>query len=622
MLQSCNELPGESQLPKGDVLSWAASARHVVQFYDEENFLYDVVGRYLSAGLEAGEPLIVIASREHLPEIGRRLAAADLDLASAAATARLTLLDAEETLSRFMAGSMPDAERFFSVVGDAVRRAAEATPSGHVRAYGEMVDVLWRQGNPQAALRLEELWNELGQKLSFSLLCGYSMLNFTSASDGAPFGGICDVHTRVMPSEGYHADEHLDARLRQVSLLQQRARALESEIEHRRRLEKSLIETLAELRRSEDALRESQQELRDFVDNAVEGIHSVGPDGTVLWANDAELQMLGYTREEYVGHHIAEFHADAAVIEDILARLSRNETIRDREARLEHKDGSVRHVMINANVLWKDGRFVHTRCFTRDVTERKKLAEEREKLIESLQRTVRFSDTFLGILGHDLRNPLNAIATSANLLMRRSDSETLAKPISRILSSADRMARMIDQLLDFTRIRLGGGLRLDRRPADVQSIVAAVVEELDTIHGGAGIQVEARGEMRGEWDADRLSQLISNLAGNALQHRTPGSRVHVRLDGTHAHELRMEFHNEGMVPEEILPVLFEPFHGDADRRSVHSSGLGLGLYISQQVVVAHGGSIEVTTSSNPGTKVTVQLPRAASSGEADSLFGA
>ena len=118
------------------------------------------------------------------------------------------------------------------------------------------------------------------------------------------------------------------------------------------------------------------KQLEDFFENASVGLHWVGPDGIILRANRAELELLGYTPQEYVGHHIAEFHADPEVITDILKRLGRGETLCNYDARLRCKDGSIRHVLISSNVLWKDGQFVHTRCFTRDITDRRQ-AERR-----------------------------------------------------------------------------------------------------------------------------------------------------------------------------------------------------------------------------------------------------
>jgi PAS domain S-box-containing protein len=132
---------------------------------------------------------------------------------------------------------------------------------------------------------------------------------------------------------------------------------------------------ISERKRVEEALRSREEELTDFIENSAVGLHWVGPDGTILWANKAELELLGYTRDEYIGHHIAEFHADSEVIEDILGRLMRDETLHSYEARLRCKDGSIRHVLISSNVRRQNGEFVHTRCFTRDITERRQAEE-------------------------------------------------------------------------------------------------------------------------------------------------------------------------------------------------------------------------------------------------------
>ena len=132
---------------------------------------------------------------------------------------------------------------------------------------------------------------------------------------------------------------------------------------------------ISKRKQAEELLRRSEGKLRDFVENASVGLHWVGPDGIILWANQTELDLLGYTHEEYIGHHIAEFHADPPVIEDILVRLTGGETLLDYEARLRCKNGSIRHVLINSNTLVEDEKFIHTRCFTRDVTEHKRADE-------------------------------------------------------------------------------------------------------------------------------------------------------------------------------------------------------------------------------------------------------
>jgi PAS domain S-box-containing protein len=132
------------------------------------------------------------------------------------------------------------------------------------------------------------------------------------------------------------------------------------------------------LLRELQALRRSEAVLRDFIETSTISLHWVGADGTILWANQAELDLLGFEEKEYFGRNIAEFHADEATISDILACLNRGETLRDQQARLRHRDGSIRHVLINSSVLFEDGKFIHTRCFTRDVTALRQEQETRQ----------------------------------------------------------------------------------------------------------------------------------------------------------------------------------------------------------------------------------------------------
>ncbi|HEV3262610.1 MAG TPA: PAS domain S-box protein [Gemmataceae bacterium] len=161
------------------------------------------------------------------------------------------------------------------------------------------------------------------------------------------------------------------------TLAQQCAQALERARPHdaERRAREKAEQEIEQRTQAEESLRRSERDLADFFENAAIGLHWVGPDGSILRANQAELDLLGYPREEYVGHHIAEFHADAEVISDILRQLQAGETLRDYAARLRCKDGSIKDVLIDSSVLWEEGRFIHTRCFTRDITERKRAGE-------------------------------------------------------------------------------------------------------------------------------------------------------------------------------------------------------------------------------------------------------
>jgi len=234
--------------------------------------------------------------------------------------------------------------------------------------------------------------------------------------------------------------------------------------------------------------------------------------------------------------------------------------------------------------------------------------------LEELQKTVRFNEMFTGILGHDLRNPLGAILTAAQLAQNRDADERLSKPLSRILSSGARMAKMIDQLLDFTRVRVGGGMPLRPTPLHLGGVLRQVIDELETGHPGARIELEIAGEDDGgSWDGDRLSQVFSNLVANAIEHGEPERGVRVRLDLNANDAVEVHVHNHGAIAEGLLGAIFEPLTGSKKKRD-KSQGLGLGLYISCEIVKAHHGHIDVSSSPELGTSFCIRLPRSVHEG--------
>jgi signal transduction histidine kinase len=223
----------------------AEDSTHVVQFYDSETYLAAAVSDYLAGGLRAGQPVLAITTEEHRDAFTIRLKAKGFDVEKSRQSGHLIMLDARETLSSFMSGSVPDAQRFQRVLGDVLARSVCGTSHSVTRAYGEMVDVLWKDGNTEGAIRLEELWNDLASAHSFSLLCAYEMSNFTKESHSPGFEAICRRHVHVIPTERYTQASN-DGRLLEISILQQRAKALEAEVEIRKELEGRLREAAAE----------------------------------------------------------------------------------------------------------------------------------------------------------------------------------------------------------------------------------------------------------------------------------------------------------------------------------------------------------------------------------------
>ncbi|WP_394845915.1 ATP-binding protein [Pendulispora brunnea] len=225
-------------------LTNGAGFGHVVQFYDQDEFLNDTMLQFLGGGLSEGDSLIVVAVPTHRDAFQRSLAARGFDVQLLCESNQLTLLDAHELLSRFMVGSMPDKDLFENEVGRLIETTLCRRKDAKLRIFGEMVDVLCQAGNPLGAVRLEEMWNELAAVHSFSLLCGYSMSSFQKVADVTAFEDVCSRHSHVFPTESYSGLDGSEARLREIGMLQQRARALESEIERRKDLEKRLREAL------------------------------------------------------------------------------------------------------------------------------------------------------------------------------------------------------------------------------------------------------------------------------------------------------------------------------------------------------------------------------------------
>lgn len=225
----------------------------------------------------------------------------------------------------------------------------------------------------------------------------------------------------------------------------------------------------------------------------------------------------------------------------------------------------------------------------------------------------RTREQFLAILGHDLRNPLGAIVMGAQLLTKseRSIDDKQLRIATRILNSAGRMERMVNDLLDLTRTRLGGGIPVTPKHMDLTPVCHQVMSEFEATHPGSRLRFESEGDLHGEWDSDRLQQVISNLVANALQYGGDDGRVSV-VAQAHGDEVVLRVHNGGEpIPENALLSIFEPMvrQPTRDGSDMNRTGMGLGLYIAREIVTAHGGTIGVTSNEQDETTFTVNLPR-------------
>ena len=220
-----------------------------------------------------------------------------------------------------------------------------------------------------------------------------------------------------------------------------------------------------------------------------------------------------------------------------------------------------------------------------------------------------YRDQFVGVLAHDLRNPLSAIKMGATVLtMAAENDQRHARVASNILRSAARMGRMIEDVLDFTRERLGGAIPLKRERMDLEQLCREVVLEAKAAHDNVILNCEFTGELTGEWDRDRLAQVLSNLIGNAIEHGD-GDAVSVVARGQ-SEDVVIEVHNTGVpIPIETLGTIFEPLvHRPLEGASARNN-VGLGLFIARAIVTGHGGKVDVASSGDLGTTFTARLPR-------------
>jgi PAS domain S-box-containing protein len=396
-----------NHVPRTD-WSEMSESEHFVQFYETDLFLLNSLGGFISAGLQAGDACIVVATKAHRDGLDARLQAYGLDASDATARGQYILLDAAETLAMFMVDGSPDPARFREVLGGIITRAAEISP--RVRIFGEMVALLWSEDNHAGAIRLEELWNDLHKTRSFSLFCAYPMHGIGGAALALPLGGVCAAHSRVIPSESYTELAGPDERLRAIVELQQKAKTLEAEVAERKELE-------GRLRISEICYRRHFEAARD-------GLLIVDPEThKITEANPSIIELLG-THEELVGKELWE----TGLLEDREASLAafreldKSSIVRYDELPIRTKDGQKRYVEFVGNIYATNGHRV-IQFNVRDITERRRADE----IATKLAAIVESSDD--AIVSKSLEGIILTWNRGAERIFGYSAEEVVGKPI-------------------------------------------------------------------------------------------------------------------------------------------------------------------------------------------------
>jgi PAS domain S-box-containing protein len=352
---------------------------HVVQLYTDDAFLVEVLSRFIGGAIAMGDAAVVVATKAHHEGLAKRLSAQGLDTSKAIREGRYLVLDAAETLPKFMVNGSVDDGRFIELIGGVLTRARTAADhkDSRIAVFGELVALLWAEGKPHEAIRLEQLWNDLAREHSFSLLCAYPITGFDNERHIEPFLKMCGEHSAVVPSESYLGLGSEDDRLRSIAHLEQRAHALEKELE---------------LRVSEERFRLLVEAVQDYA------IFMLDPQGNVSSWNKGAERLKGYRAPEIVGRHFSCFYPE----EDLRNGKPQWElTMAEKDGRFEdegwriRKDGSRfwANVIITA-VRDESGKLLGFGKVTRDFTERMKTEQALQKeVVERKEAELRLHDS-------------------------------------------------------------------------------------------------------------------------------------------------------------------------------------------------------------------------------------
>ena len=352
-------------------------------------------------------------------------------------------------------------------------------------------------------------------------------------------------------------------------------------------------------------------EYRLLVEHAPVMVWRSGVNAKCDYFNETWLQFTGRTLEQEMGDGWAEgVHPDdfARCVAFYRDHFQRREPF-EMEYRLRRHDGEFRWIFDRGVPFTDDsGAFAGFIGSCVDVHERRVAQEAQQHHDqEQLELARDFERWILAIVSHDIRDPLNTIYLAARVLAATSDPQSLAHKQADVVGRAvTRIQHIVGDLLDLSREREGQGISVQRKPTDLRAVCERIIDELKSIAVGQQIVFDCDADGSGAWDEHRVLQAISNLASNAVQHGKPGSPVHLRLTGDDR-RVAVEVHNEGSIPADLLPHIFEPFRSGR-HHGRRGDGLGLGLFIAKAIAMAHGGGLEVD-SSRDGTTFRLVLPR-------------
>jgi PAS domain S-box-containing protein len=569
------------------VASWREMSEfeHFVQFCETDAFLVQSVSKFISVGLMEGDATIILATQLHREGIEEHLKAEGLAVNIARERGKFISIDAATTLSQILVDGSIDPVRFNKVIGDIIKQAAKG--SRHVRVFGELVALLWRDGNGAAAIRLEELWNDLSRRHSFSLFCAYPMEGFDGEAYGVEFAEICRQHARVIPGESYTTLSDPDQRLLAITLLQQKSNSLDAEI--------------AERKRVEAALQVSEARFRLMAESMPQKIFTARPNGDVDYFNPQWTEFTGLSFEEIRGWGWTQFIHPDDVEENVRHWQHSIET--GEPFYFEHRFRAA-----NGVYRWHISRAIPMRDAQGNIT----MWIGSNTDIDEQKRQEELKDEFISMASHELKTPVTSLVGFAHILQnrlkKRDDAESL-RFLASIHKQLNRLNKLINDLLDISRVQLG---KLDYQEElfDLNALVQETVENLQAgtsthqllFEGGTAAQVYG--------DKDRIGQVLTNLITNAIKYSPSADRVIIGL-ARDANNIIVSVQDFGIgIAAKHHGQVFERFYQVTDPAEKTYPGLGIGLYISSEIIKRHHGRIWVESRKGAGSTFSFSLPAA------------
>jgi len=621
---------------------------HAVQLSACAEFPSGRVAGFLSDGLQANETAIAIATTRHLPGILAACRDRGVDVSAAQERGTLVTLDADEALAGLLHAGRPDQSLFNSTIGRAVERLS--ADGRRVRAYGEMVDVLWSRGDTQAALDLEALWNELLDRVPLRLLCGYTIDAFEGDAGVEGFRRVCAQHQSVTPvGDGDSGATDVPGLL--VAELQLRNTHVQAETARRHRAEDAERVAREQARESHERL-ERLHAVTSVLSGAVtlddvgrlagsEVMRAVGASSVVLAVPEAEQRLRLLAQD-----HSSPDTADYAHV-SIDAQIPLAEAYRTGlpiwidssiELRTRYPDAlptitrslgcapihiAGRRLGVLALGFFDERSFsALDQAFVQDLARQVGFALERGRLYEEARRSEarlreanQRKDEFLALLGHELRNPLAPIMTALQVMKLRGDTSS-ERERAMIERQVKHVSRLVDDLMDVSRITQGK-LELKKAPVEFNAVLAQAIE-------WAGPLIEQRFhhlvvDMPREplWinaDAVRLAQAVGNLLTNAAKYTDRGGQITV-CARREADSLLIVVRDTGVgIAPAMMSRIFERFvQVDRTMENAHG-GLGLGLALVKSLIELHGGTVAVASEGRGhGSEFRICLPTLAAS---------